>query len=247
MLLLVTGASCVGKSSARVHAAKLLDDTFEPVELWHLGPIPEIPTIRWRQQQAEVAVRRARDLARDGRHLLVANYGMGEGGPDQSVVVFGFRGDGGLAPPLMSVKHTGALGPHAGRQERSHAHSITETVGGGMAIAADLGLDRLISYRLSPAGGLEQVAELALSPGAGPRHVAMHPNGRFLSRGSTANLARSCGMVLGAAAVIALPYVRHHDRGVSGLILDLARLRGVPTFDLSTNDGAQALRHELKR
>ena len=49
-----------------------------------------------------------------------------------------------------------------------------------MAIAADLGLDRLISYRLSPAGGLGQVAELALSPGAGPRHVAMHPNGRFL-------------------------------------------------------------------
>ena len=72
MLLLVTGASCVGKSSARVHATRLLDDTFEPVELWHLGPIPDAPTIRWRQQQVEVAVRRARDLAREGRHLLVA-------------------------------------------------------------------------------------------------------------------------------------------------------------------------------
>lgn len=119
-------------------------------------------------------------LTRDGRRLLVANYGMGEGGPDQSVVVFGFRDDGGLTRPLMSVVHKGVLGPNAGRQERSHAHSITETVGGSMAIAADLGLDRLISYRLSPAGGLEQVAELALSPGAGPRHVAMHPNGRFL-------------------------------------------------------------------
>jgi 6-phosphogluconolactonase len=119
-------------------------------------------------------------LTRDGRRLLVANYGMGEGGPDQSVVVFGFRDDGGLAPPLMSVAHKGALGPNAARQERSHAHSITETVSGGMAIAADLGLDRLITYRLSPAGGLEPVAGIALSPGAGPRHVAMHPNGRFL-------------------------------------------------------------------
>jgi hypothetical protein len=72
MLLLVTGASGVGKSTARVHAAKLLDPTFVPVELWDLGPIPTVPTVRWRQQQVEVAVRRARSLAEDGRHLLLA-------------------------------------------------------------------------------------------------------------------------------------------------------------------------------
>ena len=72
MLLLVTGASGVGKSSARVHATKLLDSTFEAVELWHLGPIPAAPTVRWRQQQVEVAVRRAIDLAKGGRHLLLA-------------------------------------------------------------------------------------------------------------------------------------------------------------------------------
>ncbi len=72
MLLLVTGASCVGKSTARIHAAKLLDPTFVAVELWHLGPIPAVPTVRWRQQQAEVAVRRARELAKEGRHLLLA-------------------------------------------------------------------------------------------------------------------------------------------------------------------------------
>jgi 6-phosphogluconolactonase len=119
-------------------------------------------------------------LTRDGRHLLVANYGMGEGGPDRSVVVFGFGADGGLTPPAASVAHAGTVGPNAGRQERPHAHSITETVGGGLAIAADLGLDRLITYRLTPAGGLEQAASLALAPGAGPRHVALHPNGRLL-------------------------------------------------------------------
>lgn len=72
MLLLVTGASCVGKSTARIHATKLLDATFEPVELWHLGPIPTEPTVRWRQQQVEVAVRRAIELAEEGRHLLLA-------------------------------------------------------------------------------------------------------------------------------------------------------------------------------
>jgi hypothetical protein len=72
MLLLVTGASGVGKTTARIHAAKLLDPTFEAVELWHLGPIPAVPTVRWRQQQVDVAVRRATELSRQGRHLLLA-------------------------------------------------------------------------------------------------------------------------------------------------------------------------------
>lgn len=119
-------------------------------------------------------------LTRDGRFLLAANYAMGTGGPDRSLVVFGIRDDGGLTPPVASVTHAGRTGPNAARQERGHAHSITETVDGGLAIAADLGFDELISYRIGPSGALDRVSSLALSPGAGPRHVAMHPNGRFL-------------------------------------------------------------------
>jgi len=72
MLLLVTGASGVGKSTARIHAMRLLDASFEAVELAHLGPIPPVPTVRWRQQQAEVAVRRAIELEKESRHLLLA-------------------------------------------------------------------------------------------------------------------------------------------------------------------------------
>jgi hypothetical protein len=72
MLLLVTGASGVGKSTARVGATTLLDDSFEAVELWHLGPIPPVPTIAWRQEMAEVAVRRAIELEPQGRHVLLA-------------------------------------------------------------------------------------------------------------------------------------------------------------------------------
>ena len=118
-------------------------------------------------------------LSRDGRKLLVANYGMGEGGPDRSVVVFGIRDDGGLTPPLSSVAHRGT-GPNAARQERSHAHSVNETAGGGIAIVADLGIDSLVTYRLSGSGELEPLSEFAMAPGAGPRHVALHPGGRFL-------------------------------------------------------------------
>lgn len=72
MLLLVSGASGVGKTTARLHARRLLDDTYETAELYDLGPIPAVPTISWRQEQVEVAVRRAIALEEEGRHLLFA-------------------------------------------------------------------------------------------------------------------------------------------------------------------------------
>jgi 6-phosphogluconolactonase len=118
-------------------------------------------------------------ITRDGTKLLVANYGMGEGGPDRAVAVYGFEKDGALTPPLASVSHKGS-GPNAARQERSHAHSVTETIAGGTAVVADLGIDRLVSYRIGQDGKLTKLTESALTPGAGPRHLALHPNGRFV-------------------------------------------------------------------
>lgn len=118
-------------------------------------------------------------VSRDGTKLLVANYGMGEGGPDQSVVTYGIRADGSLTPPLASVAQHGT-GPDASRQERSHAHSVTEIIGGGMAIVADLGTDTLTTYRLQPDGSLTELAVSRTAAGSGPRHVALHPNGRLV-------------------------------------------------------------------
>lgn len=117
-------------------------------------------------------------VTRDGRRLIVANYSMGAGGPDQSVVVFGLRDDGGLTPALASVAHEGD-GPNKDRQERSHAHSVTE-IADNIIVAADLGTDSLISYRLEQDGMLRRIARTKTAPGAGPRHVALHPTGRFL-------------------------------------------------------------------
>ncbi|MFC3516125.1 hypothetical protein ACFORO_38585 [Amycolatopsis halotolerans] len=72
MLLLVSGASSVGKTTARLHARQLLDDTYENAELSTLGPIPAVQTVAWRQERVEVAVRRAIALEAEGRHLLLA-------------------------------------------------------------------------------------------------------------------------------------------------------------------------------
>ncbi|RUX06504.1 MAG: lactonase family protein [Mesorhizobium sp.] len=118
-------------------------------------------------------------ITRDGTKLLVANYGAGQGGPDRAVAIYAFDKDGALSAPLASVSHKGT-GTNAARQERSHAHSVNETIAGGTAIVADLGIDRLVSYRIGQDGGLVKLAESALPAGAGPRHIALHPNGRFV-------------------------------------------------------------------
>lgn len=118
-------------------------------------------------------------LSRDGGKLLVANYSMGNGGPDQAIVVYGIRPDGGLTAPLASVTRSGA-GPDTSRQERSHAHSVTELLTPGLAVVADLGTDSLITYRFGTDGALAQIATAQTAPGAGPRHVALHPNGKLL-------------------------------------------------------------------
>jgi hypothetical protein len=72
VLLLITGASGVGKSTVRAIVAPRLSPTVECVELGDLGPIPQAMTRVWRQQTAEAAVRRAVELQDVGRHLLLA-------------------------------------------------------------------------------------------------------------------------------------------------------------------------------
>ncbi|MFN7053412.1 MAG: lactonase family protein, partial [Gemmobacter sp.] len=117
-------------------------------------------------------------VSRDGRRLFVVNYTVGAGGPDQSLVVFDLLATG-LSPAVASVAHTGS-GPDPVRQERAHAHSVTEVVQGGMVIVADLGMDALITYRIGADGVPVRVAVAQTAPGAGPRHVALHPGGAFV-------------------------------------------------------------------
>jgi hypothetical protein len=72
MLLLVTGASGVGKSTVRILVEKELAPAVESIELPHVLPLRAAPTRVWRQQAAEEAVRRAIELRPLGRHVLLA-------------------------------------------------------------------------------------------------------------------------------------------------------------------------------
>ena len=110
-----------------------------------------------------------------GKWLFVANYGSGSAG------VLPIQADGSLGEMTGHAQHYGSSGVNAARQEGPHAHSTTMTPDNRFAIVADLGLDKLMVYAFDEERGtLNAHAEVATQPGAGPRHLAFHPNGQHV-------------------------------------------------------------------
>jgi len=110
---------------------------------------------------------------RSGRVALVANYAGG------SVALLPIQANGALERAAHVVQHVGK-GPNADRQEAPHAHCILPDHSNRFALAADLGVDRVLVYRLELGDGgksLRRVAgaDAVMRPGAGPRHLAFHP------------------------------------------------------------------------
>jgi 6-phosphogluconolactonase len=115
-------------------------------------------------------------VAPNGKHLVGANYGEG------SICAIPIKEDGSLDTPTAGIKHSGQLGPNKGRQEKPHAHSTNFDPSGRLVFAADLGLDQVYIYDLDAAKGTltpHTPPSAAAGPGAGPRHLAFHPNKRF--------------------------------------------------------------------
>jgi 6-phosphogluconolactonase len=113
---------------------------------------------------------------RSGRFLFVANYTGG------SVAMYPVIAGGGIGPMAAFIQHHGH-GPDAERQEGPHAHCVIPDPMNRFVLVADLGLDRIMVYRFDAAAGVLNTATAGqgmLAPGAGPRHLAFHPNGRVL-------------------------------------------------------------------
>lgn len=111
-----------------------------------------------------------------GRWLVTANYGSG------SVAALPVRGDGTLDPPACAIQHAGSS-VNKDRQSGPHAHCANLSPDGRFALACDLGLDKVMVYRL----GAGEHALMAndppfgtVAPGSGPRHLAFSRDGRFI-------------------------------------------------------------------
>jgi len=111
-----------------------------------------------------------------GRSVLVANYGGG------SVASLPVGEDGKLSAAASKIQHAGnSVNPD--RQKEPHAHSINVSPDNRFAVAADLGLDKLLVYKFDPATSTlvtNDPPSAAVAPGSGPRHAAFHPNGKLL-------------------------------------------------------------------
>ena len=112
---------------------------------------------------------------KEGRNVLVANYGGG------SVAVLPIDADGRLKPASSFVQHTGSS-VNQSRQKEPHAHSVNVDASDRFAYVADLGLDKVLVYRYDSAKGTLTPNDppfATVKPGSGPRHFALHPGGRF--------------------------------------------------------------------
>ena len=110
-----------------------------------------------------------------GSCVLVANYGGG------NVAALPIEKDGKLGEATGFNQHTGSS-VNQSRQKGPHAHSINVSPNNDFAFAADLGTDKVYVYKLdAKKGTIEPNSPDAASvaPGAGPRHFAFHPSGKF--------------------------------------------------------------------
>ena len=111
-----------------------------------------------------------------GQCVVIANYGGG------SVASYAFNDDGSLSEAKSFFQHEGS-GPNQQRQKGPHAHCANFSPDNRFVLVNDLGLDKLFVYRVDPKEGTIEPNDppfAKLAPGAGPRHLAFHPNGKIV-------------------------------------------------------------------
>ncbi len=112
-------------------------------------------------------------IERSGRYAFVANYTGG------SVAMYRLDAQGGIAAQCDFHQHAGT-GNNPERQDSAHAHQVLVDPTNRLLHVCDLGLDQIVHYIIDTgAGRLRPAGYTRTAAGAGPRHMAFHPSGRF--------------------------------------------------------------------
>lgn len=110
-----------------------------------------------------------------GKHVFCANYGGG------SCAALPIGEDGKVGKATSAIQHKGSS-VNKSRQGEPHAHSINLDMDNKYAFVADLGLDQVLVYRFDADKGTltaNDPAFVKVDAGAGPRHFAFHPTGKY--------------------------------------------------------------------
>ena len=143
-----------------------------------------------------------------GKTLLVANYAGG------SFASFPIGTDGKLGQAVSFIQETGK-GPDKERQGAPHGHAVMLSKNNKFALAADLGTDKVMIFKLDAANGKITPSDPAfgsVKPGSGPRHIAIAPDQKHIyvqnemvSTVSTMEFDAEKGTLKELAQVSALP------------------------------------------
>jgi 6-phosphogluconolactonase len=111
----------------------------------------------------------------DGSHLLAALPGP------RCLMVFPIEADGRLQPAADMVQLQGR-GVNTITLERPFPHCVRPDATGQRALACDMGMDRVMVFDLDRDGRFAPSPHpfVQLSSGAGPRHLWVHPNNRWV-------------------------------------------------------------------
>jgi len=110
-----------------------------------------------------------------GKMLLTAQYGGG------SVGVFSLAPDGSIIERTQLVEHQGGSKVVKDRQDHPHAHWTGFSPDQKFAFVPDLGLDKIMIYRVDTEEASLSTHGFGEAPqGGGPRHMAFHPNGNWI-------------------------------------------------------------------
>jgi 6-phosphogluconolactonase len=110
-----------------------------------------------------------------GRMAVTVNYNTG------TLAALPIEADGKLGEAFYTDQHTGQ--PLSPRQPGPRAHGVVFPKDARFAYVAELGLDRVYSYRIDPAKRTMAPLDppyVTVKAGSGPRRLQLHPNGRFL-------------------------------------------------------------------
>jgi len=112
-----------------------------------------------------------------GNYIFAANYGSGH------ATALPVNEDGEIAPASSVVIAEGA-GIKGSRQQNPHAHQVMLDPGQKFLLVPDLGANKVMIYAFDAESGILSTnpaqAYFELAPGAGPRHLAFHPDGSSL-------------------------------------------------------------------
>lgn len=112
-----------------------------------------------------------------GKCVLVANYGSGH------FAALSVQDDGRLGA-LGEINRFDGSSINRERQSGPHAHFIDFDPSNTFALGCDLGLDKVFVWNMqrggTNGGTLILKHPAPIKPGSGPRHLAFHPNGRFV-------------------------------------------------------------------